>query len=99
VGKGGLLISLARISAHYGLGVDATLDVTDAQLFSESQGRYIVAVKAGQSLDIPNAQEIGTITEDDKFKVTNGQTTVEENVSTLNEIWEGAIPQCMTSAD
>ncbi|MDN6063222.1 MAG: phosphoribosylformylglycinamidine synthase subunit PurL, partial [Staphylococcus simulans] len=42
VGKGGLLISLARISAHYGLGVDATLDVTDAQLFSESQGRYIV---------------------------------------------------------
>lgn len=99
VGKGGLLISLARISAHYGLGVDATLDVTDAQLFSESQGRYIVAVKAGQSLDIPNAQEIGTITEDGKFKVTNGQTTVEENVSTLNEIWEGAIPQCMTSAD
>ncbi|UXR32123.1 phosphoribosylformylglycinamidine synthase subunit PurL [Staphylococcus simulans] len=99
VGKGGLLISLARISAHYGLGVDATLDVTDAQLFSESQGRYIVAVKAGQSLDIPNAQEIGTIIEDDKFKVTNGQTTVEENVSTLNEIWEGAIPQCMTSAD
>lgn len=99
VGKGGLLISLARISAHYGLGVDATLDVTDAQLFSESQGRYIVAAKAGQSLDIPNAQEIGTITEDDKFKVTNGQTTVEENVSTLNEIWEGAIPQCMTSAD
>lgn len=99
VGKGGLLISLARISAHYGLGVDATLDVTDAQLFSESQGRYIVAVKAGQSLDIPNAQEIGTITEDDKFKVTNGQTTVEEKVSTLNEIWEGAIPQCMTSAD
>ncbi|MDN6231706.1 phosphoribosylformylglycinamidine synthase subunit PurL [Staphylococcus simulans] len=99
VGKGGLLISLARISAHYGLGVDATLDVTDAQLFSESQGRYIVAVKAGKSLDIPNAQEIGTITEDDKFKVTNGQTTVEENVSTLNEIWEGAIPQCMTSAD
>ncbi|MHD0398108.1 phosphoribosylformylglycinamidine synthase subunit PurL [Staphylococcus simulans] len=99
VGKGGLLITLARISAHYGLGVDATLDVTDAQLFSESQGRYIVAVKAGQALDIPNAQEIGTITEDGKFKVSNGQTTVEENVSTLNEIWEGAIPQCMTSAD
>ncbi|MGN5883874.1 phosphoribosylformylglycinamidine synthase subunit PurL [Staphylococcus simulans] len=99
VGKGGLLISLARISAHYGLGVDAKLDVSDAQLFSETQGRYIVAVKEGQSLDIPNAQEIGTITEDGKFKVTNGQTTVEENVSMLNEIWEGAIPQCMTSAD
>ncbi|GEP80202.1 phosphoribosylformylglycinamidine synthase subunit PurL [Staphylococcus carnosus] len=99
VGKGGLLITLARFSAFYGLGVDAKLDVTDAQLFSESQGRYIVAVKEGQTLDIPNAQEIGTVKDNGQFKVTNGQTTVEENVSTLNEIWEGAIPQCMTSAD
>lgn len=99
VGKGGLLITLARFSAFYGLGVDAELDVSDAQLFSESQGRYIVAVKEGQTLDIPNAQEIGTVKDNGQFKVTNGQTTVEENVSTLNEIWEGAIPQCMTSAD
>ncbi|GEP85047.1 phosphoribosylformylglycinamidine synthase II [Staphylococcus piscifermentans] len=99
VGKGGLLITLARFSAYYGLGVDVKLDVTDAQLFSESQGRYIVAVKDGQTLDIPDAQEIGTVTDNKEFKVTNGQTTVEDNVSTLNEIWEGAIPQCMTSAD
>lgn len=99
VGKGGLLITLARFSAYYGLGVDVKLDVTDAQLFSESQGRYIVAVKDGQTLDIPGAQEIGTVTNNNEFKVTNGQTTVEDNVSTLNEIWEGAIPQCMTSAD
>lgn len=99
VGKGGLLITLARFSAYYGLGVDVKLDVTDAQLFSESQGRYIVAVKEGQTLDIPHAQEIGRVTDNNEFKVTNGQTTVEDNVSTLNEIWEGAIPQCMTSAD
>ncbi|AYU54853.1 phosphoribosylformylglycinamidine synthase subunit PurL [Staphylococcus debuckii] len=99
VGKGGLLITLARFSAYYGLGVNVKLDVTDAQLFSESQGRYIVAVKDGQTLDIPGAQEIGTVTNNKEFKVTNGQTTVEDNVSTLNEIWEGAIPQCMTSAD
>ncbi|MEL0538428.1 phosphoribosylformylglycinamidine synthase subunit PurL [Staphylococcus debuckii] len=99
VGKGGLLITLARFSAYYGLGVDVKLDVTDAQLFSESQGRYIVAVKDGQNLDIPEVQEIGTVTDNNEFKVTNGQTTVEDNVSTLNEIWEGAIPQCMTSAD
>ena len=93
------MITLARFSAYYGLGVDVKLDVTDAQLFSESQGRYIVAVKDGQNLDIPEVQEIGTVTDNNEFKVTNGQTTVEDNVSTLNEIWEGAIPQCMTSAD
>ena len=27
VGKGGLLITLARISAHYGLGLEASIDL------------------------------------------------------------------------
>ncbi len=52
VGKGGLLVTLAKISAHYHLGMQAQLDVTNAQLFSETQGRYIVIVKEGQTLDI-----------------------------------------------
>ena len=99
VGKGGLLITLAKLSAHYQLGMDVELDVTNEQLFSETQGRYIVTVKEGQSLDIDNAVEIGTLTSDNSFKVTNKQTNVEREVSNLNEIWEGAIPQCMTSVD
>ena len=46
--RGGLLvITLAKISAHYDLGMQAQLDVTNAQLFSETQGRYIVVVKEG----------------------------------------------------
>lgn len=32
--------------------MQAQLDVTNAQLFSETQGRYIVIVKEGQTLDI-----------------------------------------------
>ncbi|PTK83099.1 phosphoribosylformylglycinamidine synthase II, partial [Staphylococcus haemolyticus] len=52
VGKGGLLITLARISAHYSLGIEAQLNLSNAQLFSETQGRYIIAVKEGQTLDI-----------------------------------------------
>jgi phosphoribosylformylglycinamidine (FGAM) synthase-like enzyme len=44
---------------HYDLGMQAQLDVTNAQLFSETQGRYIVVVKEGQTLDIDQAQEIG----------------------------------------
>ena len=52
VGKGGLLITLAKISAYYNLGLEAKVELSDAQLFSETQGRYVVAVKEGQTLDL-----------------------------------------------
>ena len=83
VGKGGLLITLARISAHYGLGLEASIDLSDAQLFSETQGRYIIVVKEGQTLNIDEAIEIGQLTDVDEFKVTNAQSSIVEKVSEI----------------
>ena len=99
VGKGGLLLTLARISAHYQLGLQAKLSVTNAQLFSETQGRYVVIVKNGQSLHCDHAVEIGKVTNDQQFKVTNEQSEIVRDVKHLNDLWEGAIPQCMTATD
>lgn len=99
VGKGGLLLTLARMSAHYQLGLNAQLNVTNAQLFSETQGRYIVVVKEGQTLDIESAIEIGQLTHDDQFKVTNNEIQITRDVQNLTDIWEGAIPKCMTATD
>ncbi|RIP35689.1 phosphoribosylformylglycinamidine synthase subunit PurL [Staphylococcus gallinarum] len=99
VGKGGLLLTLARFSAHYHLGLDVNVNLSNAQLFSETQGRYIVIAKEGQTLDIDNAIEIGSITDDNQFNVANNDIKVSREVSNLNEIWEGAIPKCMTSVD
>ncbi|WP_436957239.1 phosphoribosylformylglycinamidine synthase subunit PurL [Staphylococcus sp. AS1337] len=99
VGKGGLLLTLARMSAHYQLGLNVQLNVTNAQLFSETQGRYIVAVKEGQTLEIENAVEIGQLTNDGQFKVTNNEVQVTRDVQNLTDIWEGAIPKCMTATD
>ncbi|MGY0413718.1 phosphoribosylformylglycinamidine synthase subunit PurL [Staphylococcus sp. mip270_02] len=99
VGKGGLLLTLARMSAHYQLGLNVQLNVTNAQLFSETQGRYIVAVKEGQTLEIENAVEIGQLTYDGQFKVANNEVQVTRNVQNLTDIWEGAIPKCMTATD
>lgn len=99
VGKGGLLLTLARISAHYQLGLQAKLSVTNAQLFSETQGRYIVIVKNGQSLNCDYAVEIGKVTNDQQFKVTNEQSEIVRDVKHLNDLCEGAIPQCMTATD
>lgn len=99
VGKGGLLLTLARMSAHYQLGLNAQLNVTNAQLFSETQGRYIVVVKEGQTLEIENAVEIGQLTHDRQFKVANNEVQVTRDVQNLTDIWEGAIPKCMTATD
>ncbi|NWK84457.1 phosphoribosylformylglycinamidine synthase subunit PurL [Staphylococcus sp. GSSP0090] len=99
VGKGGLLLTLARMSAHYQLGLNVHLNVTNAQLFSETQGRYIVAVKEGQTLEIENAVKIGQLTNDSQFKVANNEVQVSRDVQNLTDIWEGAIPKCMTATD
>ncbi|MDU3145728.1 phosphoribosylformylglycinamidine synthase subunit PurL, partial [Staphylococcus sp.] len=96
VGKGGLLITLAKISAYYNLGLEAKVELSDAQLFSETQGRYVVAVKEGQTLDVDGAIKIGELTDVDEFKVSNTTSTITEKVSDIKAIWEGAISECLT---
>ena len=99
VRKGGLLITLAKISAYYNLGLEAKVELSDAQLFSETQGRYVVAVKEGQTLDVDGAIKIGELTDVDEFKVSNTTSTITEKVSDIKAIWEGAISECLTTVD
>lgn len=99
VGKGGLLITLAKISAYYNLGLEAKVELSDAQLFSETQGRYVIAVKEGQTLDVDGAIKIGELTDVDEFKVSNTTSTITEKVSDIKAIWEGAISECLTTVD
>lgn len=99
IGKGGLAITLARMSAFYDLGMDVSLALTNAQLFSETQGRYVVAVKDDQPLNIEGAIAIGSFTHDNNFVVSNGDSLLKDKVSNLKEVWEGAIAQCMTTKD
>ena len=99
VGKGGLLITLAKIRAYYNLGLEAKVELSDAQLFSETQGRYVVAVKEGQTLDVDGAIKIGELTDVDEFKVSNTTSTITEKVSDIKAIWEGAISECLTTVD
>lgn len=99
VGKGGLAITLARMSAFYDLGMDVSLSLTNAQLFSETQGCYVVAVKDDQPVNIERAIAIGSFTDNNNFVVSNGDSVLEDKVSNLKEVWEGAIAQCMTTKD
>nr|WP_263313741.1 phosphoribosylformylglycinamidine synthase subunit PurL [Mammaliicoccus sp. Marseille-Q6498] len=97
VGKGGVAIGLAKLSSHFNLGMDVSLPLTDEQLFSETQGRYIVVVKDGQNINIDGAIEIGRLINDDQFTVTSKSTKISDKVSHLNELLEGAIGECMKS--
>ena len=73
--------------------------MTNAQLFSETQGRYIISVKDGQSLDVNQAIEIGQLTSDGTFEVSNSEVTISKKVSDIKHTWEGAIAQCLTTQD
>ncbi|MCO4332199.1 phosphoribosylformylglycinamidine synthase subunit PurL [Staphylococcus hyicus] len=99
VGKGGVLITLARMSAYYELGIDAVLPFSRELFFSETPGRYIVSVKAGHEFNMKDAIKIGTFTDQDAFKVQGSDTTIERRTSDIKREWEGAIEACMTSAD
>ncbi len=59
--------------------------------FSETQGRYVVSVKSGKTLNIDNAIEIGLLTDSDNFKVTTPYTEISENVSDIKQIWKGQL--------
>lgn len=97
VGKGGVAIGLARIASQFNLGLDVKLSLTDAQLFSETQSRYILVVKAGEAVNVDGAIEIGEMTNDGRFNLTNGTSQINDDVSNINEQLKGAIAQCMKS--
>ena len=42
--EGGLAIALAESAFANGLGVDVEVDLTNAQLFSETQGRFVLSI-------------------------------------------------------
>jgi len=103
--EGGLAVALAEMAFAGGLGIDADLrglpkskdcSRTDAQLFSESNSRYIVEVEpdkydgfAKLMLNLPFGQ-IGRVTEEKMLtvKVEDGRTVIEADIDSLKQAWQ-----------
>jgi len=103
--EGGLAVALAEMAFAGGLGVEADLrglarskdcQRTDAQLFSESNSRYIVEVEPEHydafvrcMLNLPFGQ-IGRVTGDDRLliKGVDGKTVIEERLDSLKQAWQ-----------
>ena len=102
--EGGLAVALAEMAFAGGLGIDADLGglaVTadcgrsDAQLFSESQSRYIVEVSpekfgafASMMVDVPFGQ-VGFVTESGKVNIKDraGKMVVSASIEELKSAW------------
>jgi phosphoribosylformylglycinamidine synthase len=103
--EGGLAVALAEMAFAGGLGIEADLrglpksddcSRTDAQLFSESNSRYIVEVEQGnydafvkRMLNLPFGQ-IGKVTEEKTLiiKAEDGKKVIEADIDSLKEAWQ-----------
>jgi phosphoribosylformylglycinamidine (FGAM) synthase-like enzyme len=103
--EGGLAVALAEMAFAGGLGVEADLrglprsdncSRVDAQLFSESNSRYIVEVEpekfdafAKMMLNLPFGQ-IGKVTEEKILiiKAENGKKIIELDLDSLKQAWQ-----------
>ncbi len=103
--EGGLAVALAEMAFGGGLGIEADLralpkskDCTraDAQLFSESNSRYVVEVEsdkydafAKMMLNLPFGQ-IGKVTQEKKLiiKDEDGKTVIDSDIDSLKQAWQ-----------
>ncbi|MBN1795700.1 MAG: phosphoribosylformylglycinamidine synthase subunit PurL [Sedimentisphaerales bacterium] len=103
--EGGLAVALAEMAFAGGLGIEADLKAlprspdcnnTAAQLFSESNSRYVIEVEPGRfgdfaklMLNLPFGQ-IGKVTEDANLiiKDQNGKTVIDADINELKKTWQ-----------
>jgi phosphoribosylformylglycinamidine synthase II len=103
--EGGLAVALAEMAFAGGFGIEADLrglpcskdcSRTDAQLFSESNSRYIVEVEpdkynalAKMMLNLPFGQ-IGKVTKEKTLviKAQDGKAVIEKDIVTLKQAWQ-----------
>ncbi|PSL47039.1 phosphoribosylformylglycinamidine synthase subunit II [Salsuginibacillus halophilus] len=102
VSEGGLAAALAEsVMTTEGLGADVSLDMHAELLFSETQSRFIVSVKAEDAETfesiVPEAVNAGIVTADEQLYINTTDKALSWRVQQLREVWKGAIP-CMVKS-
>ncbi|MGE0638643.1 MAG: phosphoribosylformylglycinamidine synthase subunit PurL [Thermoanaerobaculia bacterium] len=100
--EGGLALALAEATFGAGLGADVRVELSATDLFSESQGRALVALSpghVGRFLEMAEraqvaATEIGDVGgEDLKLRFDGG--TLQLAVAKMRETWSTALPRAL----
>jgi phosphoribosylformylglycinamidine synthase subunit PurL len=101
IAEGGLAVALAESTfSENGLGatVKVTGDNVTAELFSETQSRFLVSVKEENREEfekiVKDAKRIGEVQNTSEIKITdgNGAVILQAGTEELETAWKGAIP-------
>ena len=102
--EGGLLVAAAESAFGTNLGLKLNGQLTDAQLFSETPGRFLVTVKVDRAAEFEkllanDAVLLGHVTEQRNLDLTNPTGHYQLDLQRAQELWEEAIPCLMKSKD
>ena len=98
--EGGLAIALAESAFDKGFGLNVTVSLPAAQLFSETQSRFVLSVApdkqaAFEALVGAAAIAIGEVTADGQIRMQAQDDTIEMPLAEAKLKWEEAIPCLM----
>lgn len=98
--EGGLAIALAESAFDKGFGLNVTVSLPAAQLFSETQSRFVLSVApdkqaAFEALVGAAATAIGEVTADGQIRMQAQDDTIEMPLTEVKLKWEEAIPCLM----
>ncbi|MFB8607499.1 phosphoribosylformylglycinamidine synthase subunit PurL [Enterococcus casseliflavus] len=98
--EGGLAIALAESAFDKGFGLNVTVSLPAAQLFSETQSRFVLSVApdkqaAFEALVGAAATAIGEVTADGQIRMQAQDDTIEMPLTEAKLKWEEAIPCLM----
>lgn len=100
--KGGLMVALAESSFHAagGYGAELTWQQDLADLFSETQSRFLITVSPDDQAAFEaqlgaQAHLLGHVTDDHQLTIHTNQTTHRLDLRQAKVVWEDAIPCLM----
>lgn len=97
--EGGLAVALAEAAFGTQLGLDVTVNLTTAQLFSETQSRFVVTILPEDREEFERsmgekASCIGKVTESSNIVIQASDGEIHLAVTTAKKCWEDAI-ECL----
>lgn len=100
--EGGLAVALSESAFENRLGFEIKTSLTNAQMFSETQSRFLVSIRpenkqAFEDLIQQDFELLGQVTNETDFKVATSDTSVSINGMEALNNWKGAISCLMKS--
>lgn len=94
--EGGIGVALAESAFKNNFGIEVSLNMAAANLFSETQSRFILSVakenqEAFEQMMGEQAEKVGTVTATNQLVIKTEEETISIEVTKAKQLWEDAI--------